>query len=71
MSTATLDHLGAARALQRSPLPALRNLSLEETTNTVVIRGVVPSYYLKQMAQETVMPLLGGRVLVNRVSVAR
>jgi hypothetical protein len=39
--------------------------------NAVVIRGVVPSYYLKQMAQETVMPLLGGRTLVNRVSVAR
>jgi hypothetical protein len=71
MSTATLDHVCAAKALQRSPLPALRNLSLEETTNTVVIRGVVPSYYLKQMAQETVMPLLGGRVLLNRVSVAR
>jgi hypothetical protein len=44
---------------------------LEETDDTVVIRGVVPTYYLKQMAQETVMPVLGGRELHNRVSVAR
>jgi hypothetical protein len=71
MSTATLDHLGASRALQRSPIPALRNLSLEETVHTVVIRGEVPTYYLKQMAQETVMPMLAGRVLLNRVSVVR
>jgi hypothetical protein len=71
MSTATLDHLGASRALQRSPIPALRNLSLEETDDTVTIRGVVSTYYLKQMAQETVMPALGGRELHNRVSVLR
>jgi hypothetical protein len=71
MSTATLDPLCAGRALQRSPIPALRNLSLEETVTVVVIRGVVPTYYLKQMAQETVMPLLAGRQLHNRVSVVR
>ena len=39
--------------------------------HTVVIRGEVPTYYLKQMAQETVMPLLAGRALLNRVSVVR
>jgi hypothetical protein len=71
MSTATLDPLCASRALQRSPIPALRNLSLEETVTVVVIRGVVPTYYLKQMAQETVMPLLAGRQLHNRVCVVR
>jgi hypothetical protein len=71
MSTATLEPRCVINALQHSPLPALRNLSLEETVNTVVILGVVPSYYLKQMAQETVMPLLAGRALHNRVSVVR
>jgi hypothetical protein len=71
MSTATLEHHGASKALQRSPIPALRNLSLEETVHTVVIKGVVPTYYLKQMAQETVMPLLAGRELHNRVSVVQ
>jgi hypothetical protein len=71
MSTATMDDLCASKALKRSPLPALRNLSLEETVHAVTIRGVVTSFYLKQMAQETVMPLLAGRVLLNRVSVVR
>ncbi len=71
MSTATLEQLGASKALERSPIPALRNLSLEETGERVVIQGVVPTYYLKQMAQETVMPLLAGRELHNRVNVVR
>jgi len=31
----------------------------------------VPSYYLKQMAQEAVIPLLDGRELHNRVTVVR
>jgi hypothetical protein len=34
-----------------------------------MILGRVPSYYLKQLAQETVMPALNGRALVNRVTV--
>jgi hypothetical protein len=29
----------------------------------------VSSYYLKQMAQETVRPALGQRILLNRVEV--
>jgi len=44
---------------------------LEESARIIVIRGVVPTYYLKQMAQETVMPLLAGRELQNRVRVER
>jgi hypothetical protein len=71
MSTATLEQACASTALQSSPIPALRNLSLEESERTIVIRGVVPTYYLKQMAQETVMPLLAGRELQNRVRVER
>ncbi|QJW97429.1 hypothetical protein FTUN_5003 [Frigoriglobus tundricola] len=35
----------------------------------VVITGRVSSYYLKQMAQETVRPVLGARTLLNRVEV--
>ena len=37
----------------------------------VVISGSVSSYYLKQLAQETIMPILDGRDLVNRVKVVR
>ena len=61
----------AALALRQSPLPPLRKLALEETDAAVVIQGSVSSYYLKQLAQETVMPLLEGRQLLNRVVVVR
>jgi hypothetical protein len=69
MPTATVRLSQAVAALRESPLPALRKLSIEETEAIVLIRGKVPSYYLKQMAQETVMPVLDGKALVNRVTV--
>lgn len=59
----------ATAALRQSPLAALRKLSIQETDASVMILGRVPSYYLKQLAQETVMPVLEGRALVNRVTV--
>lgn len=75
MATATLtpplSPSRATLALRLSPIPALRRLSLEEDDAVVVIEGNVASYYLKQLAQETVMPLLAGRTLQNRVAVVR
>ena len=59
----------ATSVLQRSPLAALRKLQVQENDASVLILGRVTSYYLKQLAQETVMPVLGGRSLVNRVTV--
>jgi hypothetical protein len=44
---------------------------VEENDAKVVISGAVSSYYLKQLAQETVMPVLGERELLNRVLVVR
>ena len=61
----------AVLALRLSPIPALRQLTLEETETAVIIQGSLPSYYLKQLAQEAVMPSLGGRCLLNRVVVVR
>jgi hypothetical protein len=61
----------AGAALRQSPIPALRRLSVEETETTVLIQGRVSSYYHKQLAQETIMPHLGERELVNRVVVIR
>ncbi len=61
----------ADRALRESPIPSLRRLHIDETDDEVVISGSVASYYLKQLAQETVMPVLGERELVNRVRVSR
>ena len=58
-----------ALALRQSPIPTLRKLVVEETDETVVLNGSVGSYYLKQLAQETVMPHLDGRCLLNRVTV--
>ena len=69
MSTATVQESRAALVLRESPIPALRKLSIEESDVIVLINGKVPSYYLKQMAQEAIMPLLDGRALVNRVLV--
>ena len=71
MSTAmaAIQQSRAAVVLRESPIPALRKLLIEETEAIVLINGKVPSYYLKQMAQETVMPLLEGRSLVNHVLV--
>jgi len=69
MSMATVQESRAALVLRESPIPALRKLSIEETEAIVLINGKVPSYYLKQMAQEAIMPLLDGRALVNRVLV--
>ena len=71
MATSTMPHSSAALALRQSTIPALRKLVLEETDDSVVIYGHLSSYYLKQMAQEAVMPALGGRELRNRVVVVR
>jgi hypothetical protein len=61
----------AAQALKQSTHPALRKLSVEETDSALVITGRVSSYYLKQLAQETLMGVRGERQLVNHVSVVR
>jgi hypothetical protein len=69
MTTSTLEHSQLTLALRSSPIPALRKLSLAESEATVTILGQVTSYYLKQLAQETILPLLDGRQLLNRVQV--
>jgi hypothetical protein len=71
MFSINLEQLPATDALRQSPIASLRDLALQETTTTVTIEGSVPSYYLKQLAQETVLPVLAGRQLLNRVSVVR
>lgn len=70
MSPTTQIISQAAHALRRSAHPALRRLSIEGTQDTIIISGKVSSYYLKQMAQETIMPHRGQHSLVNRVNVS-
>jgi len=59
----------ATLALRDNPIPALRQLAIDVTDEQVVISGLVASYYLKQLAQEALMPYLDGRTLHNRVAV--
>src|SRR3954451_3837485 len=58
-------------ALKNSSYPALRRLSVEGEENALVIWGKVSSYFLKQLAQETVIPVRGQLRLINRVDVER
>lgn len=55
--------------LNSSPLPQLRALVVTVTELEVVITGRVPSFYFKQLAQETLRPAIGPRRLLNRVEV--
>jgi len=60
-----------ASMLRLSPIPDLRFLEVEESDHEVIITGHVGSYYLKQLAQETIRPAIGIRRLRNRVLVLR
>lgn len=69
MSTTQLSE--AASALRHSPHPSLRGLHLEQIEEKIILKGRVSSYYLKQLAQETVMAAHPGQELVNEVTVGR
>jgi hypothetical protein len=58
-----------ADVLFASPHTYLRRLLVVTNADEVVISGRVPSYYLKQMAQEAVRGCLGRRRLRNEVQV--
>jgi osmotically-inducible protein OsmY len=60
-----------ADVLTSSPLPQLRRLVVTVNEGEVVITGRVPSFYLKQLAQEALRPVLGQRRLSNRVEVGQ
>jgi len=61
--------LRAHEMFRRSPLPELRRIQVTGNESEVTLTGVVSSYYLKQLAQETVRSLLKGRTLRNRIAV--
>jgi hypothetical protein len=72
MSSATVTVQGrAVLALRQSSHPALRYLRVEETDQSIIISGRVASYYLKQLAQEAIMPVRGSLSLVNHVTVGK
>jgi hypothetical protein len=61
----------AADALRHSPIPVLRRVTVEQSSNTLILHGRVPSYYYKQLAQEAVLPHLAGQPLQNDLEVIR
>jgi hypothetical protein len=71
MSTAATVQGRAVQALKQSSHPALRYLRVEETERSIVISGRVSTYYLKQLAQEVIMPVRGELSLVNQVTVVK
>ncbi|HEV3146123.1 MAG TPA: BON domain-containing protein [Gemmataceae bacterium] len=70
MSATIWSRPPAAEVLTQNAQPLLRRLKVEETDQEIVISGTVPSYYLKQLAQEAVRPILDGRRIRNRIRVS-
>jgi hypothetical protein len=62
----------AERALRSGPYPALKKLSCDYRGEVLVLRGCLPSYYLKQIAQEVVTHQVQGvGRLDNQIRVVR
>jgi osmotically-inducible protein OsmY len=59
----------AQTALATSPIHELRDLRIEQRNGVLVIRGIVSSFYHKQLAQEVVRAVCREIELVNAVSV--
>jgi hypothetical protein len=55
--------------LWNTPYHALRRISCEYQEGALILRGEVPSYYLKQMAQTAVAPVGGAARIVNHIDV--
>jgi len=56
-------------ALERNPYVARRNLRFETDQGRVTLRGVVGTYYQKQMAQEALRHVDGIHEIANELEV--
>jgi osmotically-inducible protein OsmY len=56
-------------AIERSPYLAGRNLRVETAAGLVILKGIVGSYYQKQMAQEAARRIDGVQSIENRLEV--
>jgi len=57
-------------ALERNPHVARRNLRFETSEGRVTLRGVVGSYFQKQMAQESLRYIDGVHEIANELEVS-
>jgi hypothetical protein len=60
---------GAQDRLRSNSYQALKNVSCEYHAGVLTLRGCLPSYYLKQMAQTAVARLDGVERIVNEIEV--
>ena len=56
-------------ALERNPYVTQRNLRFETNQGRVVLRGVVGTYFQKQMAQESLRKVDGIHEIANELEV--
>jgi osmotically-inducible protein OsmY len=63
--------LQAEERLRRSSYLALQDVSCSASDGVLYLHGLLPSYYLKQVAQEITAGLEGVRGVVNRIEVLR
>ena len=61
--------IAALKLLQSSGYTVLRRLRCEVTDAVVIVHGILPSYYLKQMAQTIIQRLEGVQSVMNLVEV--
>ncbi len=66
-SSCLLDRLG--EALSASPHLTGRKLGYEADAGTVVLKGIVNSYFQKQMAQEAIRRVDGVELIDNQLEV--
>jgi osmotically-inducible protein OsmY len=64
-----LDHQ-VFSALERNPHVSRRTWRFETNEGRVTLRGVVGSYYQKQMAQEAIRHVAGVREIANELEVS-
>jgi len=58
-----------SNALARNPYFANRNVRIEMQEDEIVLKGSVNSYYLKQLAQESVRTLKSAERIRNEIEV--
>ncbi len=60
----------AQQCLWRSPYQAMKKVSCELRYGVLYLRGQLPSYYFKQIAQETVAKIDGVVQVINAIEVS-
>ena len=67
-----MDGINEAQdALDTSQAIPLRGLQLSKEGGIVIIRGTVPTFYMKQLAQETIRHKINGSQMKNALEVSR